>query len=112
MENKHSTEHQEAHLGVSVPSKLFNFTLDEEYLASHISMDTSSPISRELSSTELSELTAEKEAQRAAQAEDEATRKRSISLPPTEEMRRDWMRPNRRMSYLYPDVVLPSWRRV
>lgn len=91
---------------------LFQFRLDEEFLVSHISIESSSALVKELSEEEILERNTKRDEDAARQRQEDEVRRTSISLPATDEMRRDWMRPNRRMSYLYPDVILPSWRRV
>jgi hypothetical protein len=35
----------------------------------------------------------------------------SLGLPDEDTLRRDWSRYDRKLSYIYPEVILPSWRR-
>jgi len=34
----------------------------------------------------------------------------SLTLEEEDNMKRDWTRYNRKIGYIYPEVVLPSWR--
>lgn len=36
--------------------------------------------------------------------------RKTNTLPGLDSKKREWNRPNRKLSYMYPNVILPSWR--